>query len=163
MDGRPELTPEIEKTLAKYLDLQQMEKRLAAEKASLQEILIQHLLPYGSTIWSPLVAGQYLKVNYKASVVVNYNEKLLQERLGARYARILKPDIAKLRRNLALVEPLLQPELLVIGSPHRDKVRSAILDGTVAREEFEGAFEKTTKHFIAVVRPGPRRDDAQGA
>jgi hypothetical protein len=150
-EGTP-LSPELGKTLARYLEIQQEERRLAEEKNRLRDVLAAHMDKMGRSLWFPIVAGQELKVRYNSVPQVLYNEELLRQRLGERYVRILAPDPKKLREHLAEIEPDLEPLLPLIGSPTPDKVRAAVEAGVVAKEEFRGAFEKSLKRILAVSR-----------
>ena len=154
---RLDCTPELAAVLGRYLEIQQEEKRLAEEKAGLRDILIAGLGTEQAVLWHTVLAGQRVSVRHTSSIHIDYNEQLLLQRLGERYVRILKPDITKVRRNLSVVEPHLQPVLLLVGSPDREKVRDAINGGIARQEEFEGAFKKSLRHVIAVAaRPGGR-------
>jgi len=144
--------PEIEALLNRYLAIQQQEQTLKEEKSALQERLAQHLERMGCNMWFPEVAGQKLKVRHQKETVVEYDEEALQQRLGERYAALLEPDWRKIRRNLAALTPALAPHMSVIGSPTAAKVREAIQTGIVKAEEFAGAFEKRTRHLVAVSR-----------
>jgi len=146
------LSPELEKTLSRYLEIQQEERRLAEEKNRLREVLMAHMDRTGRNFWFPVLAGQELKVRYSSTTQVRYDEELLRQRLAERYVRVLAPDPRKVREHLAEVEPCLEPVLAIIGSPTPDKVRAAILAGVVAKEEFRGAFEKSLKRLLVVSR-----------
>jgi len=150
--------PDIEALLSRYLSIQQQEQTLKEEKSALQERLAQHMESIGATMWFPEVAGQKLKVRHQKETVVEYNEQALQQRLGERYVAILEPDWRKIRRNLPALTPALTPHMPLIGTPSAAKVREAIESGTVRAEEFAGAFEKRTRHLVAVsrVREGDR-------
>ena len=152
MSAQPASTPEMESVLARYLEIQAEERRLREEKGRLQEALMAHLAGLEGKFWCPVVAGQPLIVSYARSVEIAYDEELLRERLGERYRRILRPDPRKLKARLDDVESCLEPVLDLIGSPHPDRVRSAVRSGVVSQEEFRGAFTKTEKHRIAVRR-----------
>ncbi|MBM4034031.1 MAG: hypothetical protein FJ291_19945 [Planctomycetes bacterium] len=152
MNPQPPLTPEIERVLGRYLEIQQEAHRLEEEKDQLRDILAAHLADLRGLFWFPVVAGCPLRVRYSREVRVDYDAALLQKRLGERYVHVLKPDMAKLRKHLAEVEPRLAPVLSLIGSPSADRVRAAISKGLVAKEEFAGAFKKTLKCNIAVMR-----------
>ena len=157
MAAQPTLTPEVEKTLARYLEIQAEERRLRDEKRELQEALMAHLADLEGDYWNPVLAGETLVVHYTRSVEVDYDEELLRKRLGDRYRRILKPDLKKLKAHLDEVESCLEPVLDTIGSPHPDKVRSAVLGGVVSKEEFRGAFAKSEKRRLAVRRDRERQ------
>ena len=157
MPEEPQVTPEIEKVLLRYLDIQREERRLAEEKDGLRQVLASHLADLRGKFWFPVIAGCPLKIRYSRDVRVEYNEELLRERLGERYVHVLKPDMAKLRRELPQVERYLAPVLPLIGSPSPDRVRAAIQKGLVTKEEFSGAFKKTVRQSIVVMRD---RDEA---
>jgi hypothetical protein len=158
------LTPEVEKLLARYLQIQDETRRLDDEKARLKDRLANHLADFTELFWFPVVAGRPVRVRVQHATEVTYNEELLRQRLGERYLKILKADPGKIRRHLSAVEELLQPALDLVGSPHRDQVRAAVERGDVPKDAFAGAFEKVTRTTIAVTRqrdgeaaPAPRR------
>lgn len=146
------LTPEIEKLLGRYLQIQDETRRLDEEKARLKDRLAGHLAGFVEPFWFPVVAGQPLRVRVHHATDFTYNEELLRQRLGERYLQILKPDPAKIRRHLSEVEELLRPALDLVGSPQRDQVRLAVERGAVPKDAFAGAFEKVTRTTIAVMR-----------
>lgn len=152
MSGEPPLTPEIERVLRRYLEVQAEQRRLKEEKRVLREALIEHLREMPGRYWFPVVGGQKLMVSRQRSVEIDYDEGLLQQRLGERYLRILKPDPKKLRQRLDDLEPYLEPVLAEIGSPHPERVRAAVESGAVTKEEFRAAFRKTLRHRLAVRR-----------
>lgn len=154
------LTPEIAALLNRYLQIQDETKRLDEEKARLKERLVGHLTGFNDPIWSPVVAGQALRIHVHHIVDVTYNEELLRQRLGERYLQILKPDPTKVRRHLAAVEDLLRPALDLVGSPQRDQVRTAVERGAVPKDAFAGAFEKVSRTIVTVTR---QRDGAPAA
>jgi hypothetical protein len=154
------MTPEIEKVLTRYVQIQEEARRLADEKATLQERLACHLADFAEPFWFPVVAGQPLKVRVHHATEFVYDEDLLRQRLRERYTQILKPDPVKVRRHLPDVERLLWPALDLVGAPHRDQVRIAVEKGAVPRDAFTGAFEKVTWTSIAVSHV---RDEAEGA
>jgi hypothetical protein len=158
------LTPEIERLLGRYLQIQDETRRLDEEKGRLKGRLAGHLAGFTEPFWFPVVAGQALKIRVHHDTDFTYNEELLRQRLGERYPQILKPDPTKVRRHLAEVEELLRPALDLVGSPHRDQVRLAVERGAVPKDAFAGAFEKVSRTAITVMRqrdgdpgPAPRR------
>lgn len=151
------LTSDLEAVLKRYLQIQQEEARLQEEKKQLQETLAGHLEQHQTGLWVPEVNGQKLKVRCTTSVSVDYDEVLLQQRLGERYAAICAPDPRKIKRHLGELDDVLKPVLGLIGSPQADKVRMAIEAGVARREEFTGAFEKTTRRIVSVAKV--RQDD----
>lgn len=157
MSDRPELTADIEKTLRRYLDIQKEEARLREEKTALQDTLARHVgLSASPRYWLTSVDGQELKIRCQETTAVEYDEPVLRERLGDRFGTILSPDLRKLRQHLAELSSVLTPHLDRIGSPDPDRVKAAIQQGLVKKEEFVGAFKKTSRRMVAVsrVRPG---------
>lgn len=152
MASQPPLTPEIERVLASYLGIQVEERRLKDEKAQLRDALLAHLAGMQGRFWFPAVGGQKLVVTPSRRTAIEYDEVLLRQRLGDRYPRILKPDPKKLRQHLDEIEPHLAPVLSLVGSPHPDRVRAAVLSGVVTKEEFQGAFRKEQKASVTVRR-----------
>jgi len=149
---------DVDDVLRRYLEIQAEEQRLKKEKAELQDRLAEHMKALGRNQWYPDVDDKSLKVRFSESTVIDYDEELLRQRLADRYVSILEPDVRKIRKAMVKVAPLLQPVIEQIGSPSPDRVRSAIEAGVVRKEEFAGAFEKTTKRMIAVSKVRPAGD-----
>ena len=152
MNRKPELPVEIEKALRRYLEIQAEEQRLKEEKNDLRERIGAHMAGLEMKYWYPKIDGQALKVRYRETTAIEYNESLLHDRLGDRYPAILAPDLRKIRLHLDKLESLFTPILGLIGSPVPEKVRVAIENGTVNKESFAGAFKKTVKRFVAVAK-----------
>lgn len=152
MNRKPELPVEIEKALRRYLEIQAEEQRLKEEKNDLRERIGEHMAGLEMKYWYPKIDGQALKVRYRETTAIEYNESLLHDRLGDRYPAILAPDLRKIRLHLDKLESLFTPILGLIGSPVPEKVRVAIENGIVNKESFAGAFKKTVKRFVAVGR-----------
>ena len=150
----PNLTPEIAVVLTRYLELQAEEKRLKDEKKRLQEILGGHLSRSGLQNWYPKLEGRTVAINTSQRDSVQYDEGILRTRLGSRFPVILAPDKNKVAQYEPEVHRLLEPIIEVIGSVHRDKVRAAVDQGIVKREEFEGAFSRKKWMVISVRRSG---------
>ena len=148
----PDLTPETAAVLKRYLEIQAEMQRLQEEKAALQETLADVLARHGAAQWSPEVDGQKLKIRCTETPVVEYDERVLRQRLGERFSAILAPDIRKIRRCLGDLEPALAPYLARVGAPSPAKVRAALEGGLVTRDEFAGAFTKTVRRQVAVSR-----------
>jgi hypothetical protein len=98
------------------------------------------------------VNGQKLKVRCQTQVSVIYDEALLKSRLQESYTSLLAPDIRKIKLHLTALNDSLSPVLSLVGSPHPDKVRSAIETGLVPKEAFIGAFTKTSRHIVSVAK-----------
>ena len=150
MDGRSTGSKEIESLLKRYIEIQQEEQRLKEEKASLQDALAEYMDRNQQSLWFPVVDNRKLKVRYRTTTSIKYKEDHLRERLGERYSAILTPDIRKIRRKMTAIEEALVPFLRIIGSPSPDRVRESIEKGLVRKEEFESAFEKTTRQYVSV-------------
>ena len=155
MNKKPELPVEIEKALRRYLEIQAEEQRLKEEKNNLREKIGEHMADLEMKYWYPKVDGRPLKVRYRETTAIEYNESLLHDRLGDRYLAILAPDLRKIRVHLDKLESTFNPVLSLIGSPSPEKVRIAIENGVVNKESFAGAFKKTVKRFVAVGRTSP--------
>jgi len=152
MNGKHELPAEIETALRRYLEIQAQEQRLKEEKNALRERIGSHMAALSLNNWYPTVDGQALKVRYRETTAIEYDESLLQDRLGDRYTAILAPDLRKIRIHMDKLDSLFAPVLSLIGTPSPDKVRGAIENGLASKESFSGAFKKTAKRFVAVGR-----------
>jgi hypothetical protein len=150
MNRKPEFPVEIEKALRRYLEIQAEEQRLKEEKTGLRERIGEHMAGLEMKHWYPKIDGQALKVRYRETTAIEYNESLLHNRLGDRYPAILAPDLRKIRLHLDKLESTYSPVLSLIGSPSPEKVRLAIENGIVNKDAFAGAFKKTVKRFVAV-------------
>jgi len=150
--------PDIEGILKRYLEIQETQKRLDEEKQQLRDALIEHLRPERDEDFLRDVEGQQVKIRYRKRVDIEYDERILAERLGNRYPAILAPDIKKIRRRLNEIEPYLAPVVHLVGSPSPDRVKIAVQEGVIQVEEFRGAFQKTEKPLLAVSRIRPQRE-----
>lgn len=153
MNTEPTLTPDVEKALRRYLEIQKQERELREEKKVLQESLGNHLKQADATRWLPCIDGETLRVTRTLVTEITYDEQLLGERLGERYARILTPDSKKLKEHMDQATQLLQPILPQVGTPDRTRVQLAIEQGVIDKSEFAGAFTKTEKVRVAVGKP----------
>ena len=149
------LPTEIKNTLKRYLEIQRQDHELQEEKALLQKVLSEHLSKSPEGFWFPVVDGTELKVRFARDTEIEYDENLLRSRLGEKYKCLLKPDLRKIRQHLPELEEVLSPVLDKVGSPDRDRVRTAIDNGDVKREVFSGAFRKETKTRLAVMKLQP--------
>jgi hypothetical protein len=145
----------VEAVLLRYVEIQRQEQALKEEKAQLQDALADHLEREGLTQWFPEVEGQKLKVRCQKSSVVEYDEETLRARLGDRYRALLAPDVRKIRNHLAEIAGALDPVLDIVGSPAPEKVKAAIDQAVVRREDFAGAFRKTVRRAVSVSRVRP--------
>jgi hypothetical protein len=150
MDKASGLPSEIESALKRYVEIQHEEQRLKDEKTMLQEKISRHMVGLEKKYWYPVIDAQTLKVRYRETSVIEYNESVLRDRLGERYSAILAPDLRKIRLHLSEIKSLFTPVLSLVGTPEPERVRAAIETGIVNKDEFAGAFKKTTKRYIAV-------------
>ena len=150
MDKAPGVPSEIEGALKRYLEIQHEEQRLKQEKTDLQEEIGGYMAGLDKKYWYPVIEGQTLKVRYRETSVIEYNEAVLRDRLGERYSAILAPDLRKIRLHLSEIDSLFTPVLSLVGTPEPEKVRWAIETGIVNKGEFTGAFKKTVKRYVAV-------------
>lgn len=96
----------------------------------------------------------FLVLEQRTEVV--YNESLLRERLGDKYAVILDLDPRKLRRYPPEMREAVQPFLSEVGSPSRQRIRAAIENKEIPQSAFEGAFEKNHKTILYVKKRPPQ-------
>ena len=157
-DDTPELTPELTDILRRYTQNQEAEQRLHEEKKQLQDELKRALQHMRGRFWYPTVDGVDLKVSHSRTEQVVYDDDVLHQRLGDRFALVARPDLKRIRQHMGQVEPCLAPILNVVGSVDRDRVKQAVESGAIRAEEFRGAFRKQTVVRLAVMRRRP--DDA---
>jgi hypothetical protein len=150
MDKTAGLPTEIQSALKRYLEIQHEEQRLRQEKTDLQEEIGGYMAGLNKKYWYPVIDGQTLKVRYRETSVIEYNEAVLRDRLSERYPAILAPDLRKIRLHLSEIESLFTPVLSLVGSPEPERVRAAIEKGIVNKGEFAGAFKKTLKRYVTV-------------
>jgi len=112
---------EIEEVLIRYTEIQMQEQALKEEKALLQDRIDAYMERTGQSLWFLVVVGRRLKVRCQKTVVVEYDEETLRERLGDRYPAILAPDLRKIRQHLPELQPTLAPMLSMIGSPSPER------------------------------------------
>lgn len=136
--------------IRRYMQIQYEIAQLEREKEQLRDALAKELEGKVPMKWHAMVDGKPLLVTHKFKTVVRYDEPLLRERLGERYAEILEVDGVKLRKNRELVRPLLMPVLDRVGSPAAARVENAIRAGTLTVDAFRGAFQKTITPYISV-------------
>ena len=97
-----------------------------------------------------VIGDTCLRAAVRTSTVVDYDEEGLRLRLGPRYKTVLEPDIKKIRKNLAELQPVLEPHLDTIGSVSRDLVQQNILSGELSSADFAGLFSKREKNVLYV-------------
>jgi len=65
MDGKHEVSAEIEMALRRYLEIQAHEQRLKEEKNALRESIGRHMAGLALKYWYPTIDGRALKVKYR--------------------------------------------------------------------------------------------------
>lgn len=118
---------------------EQIEKQLADYLAGLSVDELSVDLPTGSA-----------RIRLVKQSDIRYNDEMLKERLGDRYEALLKPDLDKIAAHLDAISPCFDNILEYVGSVSPEKVREAIEDGIVEKEEFDGAFSKTTRQRVDI-------------
>lgn len=156
MNESMDVPEELRAVLKEYESLQEQERHIRERKGELQQRLAAHMESLRASVWMPSVEGHLLKVRYRKSTRVDYNESVLSERLGDRYRSLLRPDIKKIRAHLDAVEPQLQAVLDLVGSPDPEKVKDAVASGVVSMDEFKGAFKKTETVHVSVSKQTAR-------
>lgn len=144
------LTPDIETLLKQYLLCCSKLEQMGKDRASIERALAEQLGDRSRGSWELTADGKKVRVNVQKQTAIEYDEEMLRKRLDDRYEAILKPDLEKIAPVLDQIEACFDHILNLIGTPSPDKVREAIEEGLVAREEFDGAFRKTVQPKIIV-------------
>ena len=144
------MPPETADAIRRYMRLQLDIFLLEQEKDRLRDSLVRELGTNVPGIWHPVLDGKPLTVMHSYRTTVRYDEQTLRERLGGKYREVLEPDGNKIRRNRDLVRPLLSDVLETIGSVNAARVESAIRNGVVPAESFQGAYRKTLTPFLSI-------------
>lgn len=137
-------------SIRRYMEIQREMARLEKEKEQIRDALVKELSGNVPAVWHPMVDGRPLAVTHGHRTMVRYDEQILRERLGEKYAEILEIDGTKIRKNRELVRPLLASVLDRIGTPSAARVETAIKSGALTTEVFRGAFQKTVTPFLSV-------------
>ena len=149
--------------IRRYMQIQQEIAALEKEREQLRDSLVNGLEGKVPEKWNSLIDGKTVLVVHRRKITVRYDERLLRDRLGDRYAEILEIDGTKIRKNRELVRPFLAPVLDRIGTPAAARVEAAIHSGSLPMEVFKGAFHKDVTPYISirevVERSGPSAAD----
>jgi hypothetical protein len=145
--------------------LEEQLEQLNENKQALREQIADTMAEAGLDNYQTSIGDRPVRVRVKRTTRVDYDETVLRDRLGDRYALLLEPDVARIRKHLDVVEPLLDPVLDVVGVPARERVEQLVRDGTLAASDFAGAFTKETRTTLYVRRkkvrgPAPRDDES---
>ncbi len=144
------LTPDIESLLKQYLQRCAELERLEEERRILEHKVADQLGDRSRGAWEMDTNGNTVRVEAEKRTQIEYDEDVLRKRLEDRYEAILKPDLDKIAPVLDQIEPCFDHILALIGTPSPGKVREAIEEGLVTKEEFEGAFRKTSRPEITI-------------
>jgi hypothetical protein len=139
-----------EALIRRYMEIQREIAVLEQEKERLRDSLVHELEGKVPPRWHSVIDGKSLWVLHGHKTTVRYDEPLLKERLGERYAEILEIDGMKVRKNRELVRPLIAPVLDRIGTPAAARVETAIRSGSLTIDAFKGAFSKTVTPYISI-------------
>ena len=144
------MPPETADAIRRYMRLQLDIFLLEQEKERLRDALVRELGTNVPGIWHLTLDGKPLTIMHSYRTTVRYDEETLRARLGGKFRDILEPDGNKIRRNRDLVRPLLADVLEMVGSVNAARVETAIRNGIVPAESFQGAFQKTVTPFLSV-------------
>jgi hypothetical protein len=140
----------LQDLLIRYQEIDQELERLEIEKKALRESIKENLRDSGKFFHSSAVGDEQYILELKESTEVQYDEKILAQRLGKDYLLILKPDIKKIRQHLHEMQPAWAPYLAQIGTPSRAFIRRQISNGVLDQQAFQGAFKKIHKETLYV-------------
>jgi hypothetical protein len=152
---------ELNRLMAEYRVMEKEMARLEETKKELRAAIQRLLEEEGKSAYAAVVNGEPIVLELKTHTEIRYDENLLIARLGRDYDRILQPDIAKIRRHLVELGPVLAPHLEKIGSPSRLKIRQLVSSGEIPIEAFRGAFQKIQKTILFVKKYLPLPDSNQ--
>ena len=132
------------------MQIQREIARLEQEREQLRDALVKELDGKVPPRWHSTIDGKPLVVVHGHKTTVRYDEPLLKDRLGEKYAEILEIDGVKIRKNRELVRPLLLPVLDRVGTPVAARVEAAIRSGSLSVEAFKNAFSKTVTPYVSI-------------
>jgi len=136
--------------IRRYMQIQREIAALERERDNLRVVLVNGLEGKVPQKWNSLIDGKPVSVVHRRKTTVRYDERLLRDRLGDRYAEILEIDGAKIRKNRELVRPFLAPVIDRVGTPTAARVEAAIQSGSLPMEVFKGAFRKDVTPYISI-------------
>lgn len=152
---------ELHRLLAEYRVMEKEMARLEETRRTLRAAIQGLLEAEGTSAFAAIVSGEQILLELKTHTEIRYDEALLRTRLGTDYHRVLKPDMAKIRRHLAELSPILAPYLDIIGSPSREKIRQLVSSGEIPLDAFRGTFQKIQKSILFVRKQLPLPDSRQ--
>ena len=137
------------------LQLKQIDEQLAPlneKREAVRQQIVNYMNQNGTERESAILGDSVFFVKKRTVSKVNYSEGILRQRLGDRYKAILDIDPKKLKGNSDQVINLIGDTILQVGSVSKEKVKAAINAGVVSVSDFDGAFEKTVKDYLTVVK-----------
>ncbi len=138
----------IDALLAKLIRVEDELIRLDEEKKRLRQELMSAMETMGLKARQLGGATAVLR----SRIAVDYDDALLRERLGMKYAWIVEP-VARQVKSVLLADPERYAELLCkTGKPSRKQVQLAIENAKVDPGAFQGAFTKTSITSMALRR-----------
>jgi hypothetical protein len=102
---------ELHRLLADYRIMEKELARLEATKKTLRAKIQKLLEEEGKSVFAANVGGEQIVLELKTRMEIRYDENLLRARLGGDYGLILQPVIAKIRRHLVELGPVLTSHL----------------------------------------------------
>ena len=147
-----EVEEKLQTLLSQYQHILNELERLESQKQTLREDITHLMVDSGRSFQSTLVSNEQFAIEIKEQTVVQYDESLLEQRLGKNYVLILKPDMKKIKKHLDDMFPLLAPHLQKIGSPSRELIRQQVTSGVLDKEIFQGTFTKQNKVTLYIKR-----------
>ena len=154
---------ELDRLTAQLEVVEQQLKQLAEDKQQIRDRITELLLLLGTDKLQVDLDDCSVNLKLTRRVRVQYDEQVLQQRLGDRYRSILAPDMKRMRKHMGEIEHLLEPAMDLIGAPSRDRVELCVQAGTMSVSDFVGAFDKQTTTTLYVRRARPRKEDDQDA
>ena len=149
-DGAKQPSADTVALIRRYMQIQQEIAALEQERERLREALVNGLDGKVPPRWHSEIDGSPILVVHRRQTTIRYNERLLRDRLGDKYAEILEIDGKKIRKNRELIRPLLAPVIDQVGTPAAARVEAAIRSGALPIEAFKGAFKKTYSPYISI-------------
>ncbi len=140
----------LQALLREYRQVEREIEAMEEDRRTLRDRIRKLMEAAGKDHVSLTAGDEPLFLVLEKRVKIVYDEELLRKRLGNKYIDILDPDPRKLRRYPPEMREALQPFLEAIGSPSRQRIRSAIASGDIPQKVFEGAFEKKRETILYV-------------
>jgi hypothetical protein len=142
----------LRESIKEYEALENQLAELTGRKKQLRERIKSELETLGTTAWSTTVGAHHYSIRVSGSKKVSYDERRLQEILGARYRDVLKPDATRINRNLDQLRGVLEPFLEIVGKPSDQLIARAVNAGVLTSENLESAVRAVKPPTLFVTR-----------